>query len=200
MAALCLAQSFSTVVDPAKGLCPSAVLSCVVQSRVLVVGGPGDVRDSRLWRGAGCGGSGGGMEGAPSRRGRALGLAVCSGIVLRAWATGGGPVGRDGAGRLPLRAVSLAGVGAGGTAASGDGLVTTGESGWELTSESFVASSSRGDGEQAGGDLGGSSSTGAISLSLTSAGSVNIPETLKSISPGKIMSAFWMRASTTPTT
>ena len=37
MAALRLAQSFSTVVDPAKGLCPSAVPSCVVQSGVLVV-------------------------------------------------------------------------------------------------------------------------------------------------------------------
>lgn len=100
MAAPRLAQSFSTVVVPAKGLCPSAVPSSAVQFGVLMVGSPGDVRDSRLWRGAGCGGSGGGMEGAPSRRGRALGLAVCSEVMLRAWAKGGGPVGRDGAGRL----------------------------------------------------------------------------------------------------
>lgn len=100
---------------PPVGLRPPAGPSS--QSGVVVValaeGGPGDVRDSRLWRGAGCGGSGGGMEGAPIRRGRALGLVACSGTVLRGWATGGGTVGRAGAGRLAGKKAEGHGAGCG---------------------------------------------------------------------------------------
>lgn len=69
------------------------------------VEGLGDGGASRLWRGAGCGGSGGGTEGArlgAIRRGRALGLAAWAGAVLWGCVTdGGGIVGRAGAGRLP---------------------------------------------------------------------------------------------------
>lgn len=109
--------------DVARGLLPPAGSGCPssvapgAQSMAAAVsaspaGGLGDGGASRLWRRAGWGGSGGGTVGArlgaPTiRRGRALGLAACSGAagagaVLRGWATGGGGImGRAGAVRLP---------------------------------------------------------------------------------------------------
>lgn len=107
----------------AKGLPPSAGSGCpssvapgaqstAATTSTLPAGGLGDGGASWLWRCAGWGGSGGGTEGArlgaPAiRRGRALGLAACSGAagagaVLQGWAMGGGGiVGRAGARRLP---------------------------------------------------------------------------------------------------
>lgn len=97
--------------------CPSSTVpgaqSMVITASASLAAGLGDGDGaSWLWRRAGCGGSGGGTEGArlgaPAiRRGRALGLPAClgparAGAVLRGWATGGGAImGRTGAGRLP---------------------------------------------------------------------------------------------------
>lgn len=98
------------VLPPAGSGCPSSVAprtqSVAAATSASLAEGLGDSGASRLWRGAGWGGSGGGTEGA-IRRGRALGLAACSGAagagaVLRGWATGG-ITGRAGAGRLPGR-------------------------------------------------------------------------------------------------
>lgn len=142
------------------------------------------------------------MEGArlsTIRRGRALGLAASAGAVLRGCVTGGGGiVGRAGAGRLPLRVVVSVIGGAGGPAASGDGLDCAGDAGWDLASGSLeVASPSKRVGVLAGGIAGVGSSTGAALQSPVFVGSMNMPETLKSTSPGKRVSTFWMRASTT---
>lgn len=111
------------LIPPAGSGCPSSVApgaqSVVVAASASPAGGLGDGGASRLWRRAGCGGSGGGTEGGrlgtPAiRRGWALGLATCSGAagvgaVVRGCATGGGGgiVGRAGAGRLPGKKIRV---------------------------------------------------------------------------------------------
>lgn len=110
------------LVPPSGNGCPSSVASgsqsVAATASASPAGGLGDSGVFRLWRRAGCGGSGGGTEGArlgaPAiRRGRALGLAVCSGAtgagaMLRGWATGGGGImGRAGAGRLPGKKAAM---------------------------------------------------------------------------------------------